>query len=335
MVGLSLLLVSFVVGWAGAVQAKSSPAQLTVAPSTGGLTGLRLLADMPLRDTSICRGPDGAWYLTGTVPPFWEYNKGIKVWRSTDMKSWTDLGMVWTYGSSPWHKWFFDQKKPLWAPEIHYMKGTFWLTYSLPGFDAKGKVISGCGLLKSTSGKAEGPYVDVQPDKPIGDEIDASLFEDDDGKVYFMWHSGKIARMKDDMSGLAEPYRWLRANGSDPDSKHHSRLCAGIFGKDSFDHVGFEGMSIFKRQGVYYMSCADEFEGRYSCMVATSKSIYGPYSARYEAIPHGGHNVFFQDEKGDWWSTYFGSDGSAPWQEKPGVVPVGFDKSGSVSVLKP
>ena len=30
----------------------------------------------------------------------------------------------------------------------------------------------------------------------LGDEIDASLFEDDDGAVYFLWHSGKIARMK-------------------------------------------------------------------------------------------------------------------------------------------
>lgn len=28
------------------------------------LPGLRQLMDAPLRDTSICRGPDGAWYLS-------------------------------------------------------------------------------------------------------------------------------------------------------------------------------------------------------------------------------------------------------------------------------
>ena len=50
----------------------------------------------------------------------------------------------------------------------------------------------------------------MQPAERLGDEIDASLFEDDDGTVYFLWHSGKIARMKPDMSGLAEPYRWLK-----------------------------------------------------------------------------------------------------------------------------
>ena len=60
-------------------------------------------------------------------------------------------------------------------------QGTFWLTYSLPGWDGTGKT-SGCGLLKSTTGKPEGPYEDMQPGERMGDEIDASLFQDDDGR---------------------------------------------------------------------------------------------------------------------------------------------------------
>ncbi len=56
---------------------------------------------MPLRDTSVCRGPDGTWYLTGTIPPFWSYNEGIKVWQSKDMKHWEPLGMVWQLWSEP------------------------------------------------------------------------------------------------------------------------------------------------------------------------------------------------------------------------------------------
>jgi len=59
-----------------------------------------------------------------------------------------------------------------------------------------------------------------------------------------------------------------------------------------------------------------------------STNLFGPYGARYEAIPHGGHNVFFQDGKGQWWSTFFGSDGTAPWQERPGILPIRFDESG-------
>jgi beta-xylosidase len=288
------------------------------------------LLDTPLRDTSVCQGPDGTWYLTGTVPPFWEYNEGIKVWRSRDLAGWEPLGFVWKYGGSPWHQKYLDAKKPLWAPEIHFLKGTFWLTYSLPGWDGTAKT-SGCGLLRSTTGKPEGPYVDVQPHERMGDEIDASLFQDDDGTVYYLWHGGKIAPLKPDLSGLAEPYRWLTTGPADPDPNHHSSLCAGIFGSNSFNHVGFEGASMFKVQGRYYLSCAEGYESRYTCMIATSTNLFGPYSERYEAIPHAGHNVFFQAPKGRWWSTFFGSDPTAPWRERPGVLPVRFNEKGVVS----
>jgi xylan 1,4-beta-xylosidase len=290
---------------------------------------LTRIMDTPLRDTSICPGPDGEYYLTGTVEPFWGFNEGIKLWRSPDLTNWTALGFVWKYGASPWHKKYLEARKPLWAPEVHYLKGTFWLTYSMPGWDGTAKT-SGSGLLRSTTGRPEGPYADVQPAERMGDEIDASLFEDDDGAVYFLWHSGKIARLKPDLSGLVEPYHWLKTTATDPNPKHHSGLCASIFGRDSFDHVGYEGMFLFKREGRYYLSCAENFDGRYSCAVATSTNIYGPYGTRYEAIPHGGHNVFFQDKQARWWSTYFGSDNTAPWQERPGILPITFDAQGRV-----
>ena len=295
---------------------------------------LRKLLDTPLRDTSICRGPDGTWYMTGTVEPFWGNNEGIRVWKSKDRVTWDGLGMVWKYGSSPWHAKYLEAKKPLWAPEIHFLKGTFWLTYSMPGWDGTAKT-SGSGLLKSTSGKPEGPYQDMQPDARMGDEIDASLFEDDDGSVYFVWHSGKIARLKPDLSGFAEPYHWLKCEAKDADPAHHSSLCAGIFGAQPYDHVGYEGAFLFKANGRYYLSCSESFDGRYSCAIAVSKQINGPYSARYEAIPHAGHNTFFKDETGQWWSTYFGSDAKAPWQERPGELPIVFDAQGRLSPKYP
>jgi len=286
---------------------------------------LRKLFETRLRDPAICRGPEGTYYLTGTSEPFWTYNNehGIRVWKSQDLITWEPLGTVWRYGGSPWHAKYLQAQKPLWAPEIHYKKGTFWLTYSLPGWDGTAKT-SGCGLLKSITGKPEGPYEDMQPAERLGDEIDASLFEDDDGTLYFLWHSGRIARLKPNMRGLAEPYHYLKTTVPDPDSKHHSDLCAGLFGKDSFDHVGFEGMFLFKTNGRYYLTCAEQFEGRYSCMVATSSNLFGPYSARAEAIPYGGHNTFFQDDKGQWWSTYFGM----PWYEQPAILPVQFAADG-------
>ena len=302
------------------------------APGPNFRLNVRKLLDVPLRDTSIDRGPDGTWYLTGTIQPFWEYNEGIKLWKSKDLSTWEPLGMVWHYGASAWHAKYLAARKPLWAPEIHFLKNTFWLTYSMPGWDGTAKT-SGCGLLKSTTGKPEGPYEDVQPGERLGDEIDASLFQDDDGRVYFLWHSGKIARMKPDMTGFAEPYHWLKTTSTDLDPRHHSDLCKGIFGPNSFDHVGYEGMFLFKANQQYYLCCSENFEGRYSCAIATSTNLYGPYGQRYEAIPHAGHNVVFKDEHGQWWSTFFGSDPGAPWQERPGIVRVGFDQQGRLRAM--
>lgn len=289
-----------------------------------------LLLDVPMRDPCVCLGPDGIYYLTGTSEPFWSYNNenGIRLWRSKDLIHWESLGTVWRYGNSPWHKPYLEARKPLWAPEIHYMKGTFWLTYSLPGWQKENRFEnSGSGLLKSISGKPEGPYIDVSPYEPLGDEIDASLFEDDDGTVYFVWHCGKIRKLKADMSGPAEPIRKLTLSVPDPDPTHHSHLCKMIHGPESFDHIGYEGAFLFKINHTYILSAADEFDGKYTCWIATSKNIYGPYSARYPAIPYGGHNMFFKDIEGQWWSTIF----NGPIRERPGILPINIDNNGQIT----
>lgn len=299
------------------------------------LENLRKLMDVYLRDPSICRGPDNYWYLTGTTNP----PEGIPLWRSKDMLNWESLGIVWKPGNSKWHQPYLEQNRPLWAPEVHYVNGTFWLTYSMPGWDANDPKHydpknSGCGLLKSISGKPEGPYTDIQPNERLGDEIDASLFQDDDGAVYFLWHSGKIAKMKPDMSGLAEPYKWLKPSVPDTDPKHHSGLCPLVFGSDSLKHIGYEGVFMFKANGLYYLCGSDHGEGgRYSCYVATSRNIYGPYSARYEGLPYCGHNMIFQDEKKQWWSTFFGQNG-IPWKEQPGILPVTIDFDNIIRIGK-
>lgn len=296
-----------------------------------GIPEVIKLLDVPLRDTAICRDSEGTWYMTGTVEPFWAYNKGICVWKSTDLKKWTSLGMVWEYGDCPWHERFRKAGKPLWAPEIHYIKDTFWLTYSLPMIEKDGTVTSGSGLLKSKTGKAEGPYEEVSPDAPLGDEVDASLFQDDDGTVYYLWHCGKIAKMNEDMTAFAEVPKLLETTEEDSDPAHHSGLCGGIFKKTkSHNHVGFEGAFLFKHDGMYYLSCSEVFHGRYSCTIARSKNIYGPYSKRYEALPHAGHNMFFKDDKGEWCSSFFGSGKTPIWTERPGYFPISIDKDGTV-----
>jgi hypothetical protein len=280
---------------------------------------LKPLFDYPVRDTSVCFGPDGMYYLTGTTghPTWWHTNEGIRMWKSRDLKTWEPLGLVWSFEkNATWQKGQSDkdgkiEKRAIWAPELHYFKGTYWLAYCV-NYD-KG----GTGILKSESGKPEGPYVDVKKDGPVTGEIDASLFADDDGTIYLVWQNGKIAKMKDDMSGLAEEPRHLKPANS--------------------GQVGFEAASIAKINGRYHLLCADwgNWDGKtktYDCMAASAENIYGPYGDRYLAIPCGGHNVLFKDVKGEWWSTYFGNDDKAPFKERPAILSV---EIGSDNIIKP
>jgi xylan 1,4-beta-xylosidase len=154
---------------------------------------------------------------------------------------------------------------------------------------------------------------------------------DDDGSVYFLFASGRIARMKDDLSGLAEEPVRLRCLPADTAPEHHhpARPCVA----DQFDHVGFEGAFLFKANGRYYLSGAECYYERYHAMTAEAKTLRGPYSTRYVSVPYAGHNTLFQDAAGQWWSTIFGNDAQAPIQKKPGILRVEFDSDGHLRPL--
>jgi len=274
---------------------------------------LRPLFDHPVRDPAVCLGGDGCYYMTGTTgyPDWWAVTGDIQLWRSPDLLNWEPLvtaprkrTTVWNIDrDGTWQKTIGQRDgapfRPLWAPEIHFLRDTYWLTYCIPRL--------GSGLLRSTSGKAEGPYVDhVATGLPLSGEIDASLFEDDDGKVYFIVGDGRIAHMTGDMSALAEEFRLLAP-------ANHK-------------HVGFEGTYLFKAHGRYFLVGADFDEtGAYHCYAASSEHLYGPYSDRYVAIPHGGHNTVLRDKDGQWWSTFFGNNDLAPFKERPAMLRIGFD----------
>ena len=279
------------------------PAEIAVIERVAGARGIPKLQpvfDYPLRDTCVCLA-GGVYYLTGTTgyPSWWNTNEGLRIWMSADLETWEPLGLVWSFEKDgTWQKQVVEGKRAMWAPELHYLKGTFWVAYCMnyPG--------GGTGLLRSATGAAAGPYVDMHPDGPLTAEIDASLFQDDDGTVYFVYQNGKIARLNEDMTALAEEPRLLApANAS---------------------HVGFEGAFLFKADGRYHLACAEFVRDEYHCMAASAPSLMGPYGDRFLAVPHGGHNMFFRDRTGAWWSTFFGNDANAPFRERPALLRVEF-----------
>jgi xylan 1,4-beta-xylosidase len=298
------------------------------AVKIGILPAINPLIDVQVRDTIVCRGGDGNFYLTGsTGENIWAYNRGVELWKSSDLVKWHYIGLVWDLDKEgtwekAWRPLHDNPCRAIWAPEIHYLRGNYYICLSIAP--------TGISILKSTTGKPEGPYVHAfSPDKPIINAIDPTLFEDDDGSIYFTASSGtRIVRLKEDFSGLAEDFRPVQLMGPDHMPTHHAAKCAGRGSND----LGTEGAVLFKANGRYYLGAADEYEGRYSTCLAMSDNIYGPYHMRHEAVPCAGGTGFFQDHGGGWWTSFFGNDTQSPFREKPAIVKVDFDSQGRVIV---
>lgn len=278
---------------------------------------LKPVLDYPMRDVSICLAPDSTYYMTGTTgdPDMWAVTGDIKIWQSKDLITWLPVvikprkrSTVWNVDrDGTWEKPVMLRDgapfRPLWAPEIHYFNDTFWLSYCLPNL--------GSGILKSSTGKAAGPYQKIlSKDAPVNMDIDPALFKDDDGKIYLISGEGRITPLKADLSSTeGSSFLAVPANAR---------------------HTGFEGAFMFKNNGRYYMACAEFVNGDYQCFVSDAANIHGPYSNRYLVVPHGGHNTFFKDIKGNWWATFFGNDSNAPFRDRPALIRIAFDQNGKI-----
>ena len=318
---------------------------LLLPPSFGRLAVTRpgIPGIVKIRDTYIAPAPnettpDGLYYLTGTtadMPDAWSNYDGIELWSSPDLQSWTYLGFIWTFSvdakAEP-NAWFSQpliysssthnggvpyQLQVVWAPEIHYLNGNWYIPFSMPG--------GATGILKSMTGKPTGPYRNALPaDGFIARRIDASLFQDSDGTVYYLDSSGNMAPMNPDLSGLSGAVvPDIATTGGNPNGN---------------DTSAAEGGFMFKAFNTYYFDVttlgALEIANRYSSWIATTPNnpLEGPYTQMYEAVPNAGHNNYFKDKKCRWWSTMFGDHGNAPVDNEPALVPVEFDSDHKVRV---
>lgn len=325
-------------------------------------SSVKPIFDYWMRDTWSTLGPDGYYYMTGTTATpcrtfpgevhCWDWNDGLYLWRSKDLKTWEQRGLIWSLDKdATWQKVPkvygvgekyakksinndpLDNKfRAVWAPELHYIKSQKnWFIVACMNNSAGGK---GSFILKSTTRKVEGPYVNIDgnKDKAIFLKIDGSLFEDTDGTVYFVGHNHYIAKMKPDMSGFAEELKTIKETNYSPEPY-------------------IEGACIMKHDGKYHLIQAIwshrlengtdtyiEIPGKtnnntrysYDCVIATSDNIYGPYNERYNAITGGGHNNLFQDKAGNWWATMFFNPRGAQAAEykitcRPGLIPLKYE----------
>jgi hypothetical protein len=200
----------------------------------GIIPPLRPIWELHLGDTIINNGGDGFYYMTGSSGDnIWDVTSGIELWRSRHLMKWDYDGLVWSFvKDATWEK----GARYVWAPEIHYVRDNYYFAYCVAGGQG-----GGTGILKRSTGKPEGPYVYALTDNArIGGGIDATLFEDDDGSVYFTsGGGGSLRKMLPDLRGFDGP-------------AHSIQFEKPADGSWTRNNIAQEGASLFKHNGNYF-----------------------------------------------------------------------------------
>jgi arabinan endo-1,5-alpha-L-arabinosidase len=258
----------------------------------------RVTGDTFIHDPTVVKTPGGTYLAAFTAD-----NVGLKT--STDRTAWRDAGSAFP-GGAPWTTPYTGGARNLWAPDLSYHNGQYYLYYSASSFGSSKSAIF---LATSTSG-ASGSWTNqglvVESTANSGyNAIDPNLIVDAQGKWWLsfgsFWSGLKIVELN---SGTGKPI--------------NSNLIS-IAARPS-NGGAVEAPYIVRRGNYYYLwasfdSCCKGAASTYRIMVGRSTSVTGPYVDRtgrsmmdgggtqmmssHGSIHGPGHNAVFTDNDAD------------------------------------
>jgi arabinan endo-1,5-alpha-L-arabinosidase len=215
------------------------------------------------------------FYLYSTGP-------GITFYSSRDMLNWKEEGRVfkddpaWARTVAP----TFDGS--IWAPDVHFHDGKYYLFYSVSGF---GKNTSAIGVTTSPTldphaagykWSDQGIVLQSVPARDNWNAIDPNVVEDAKGDAWMVfgsfWSGIKMIKLDATHTRLAEPQQWHAIAARElPDSAATPN--------------DVEGPHILKKNGYYYLFaswglCCRKAEITYRVVVGRAKEVTGPYLDR-------------------------------------------------------
>jgi arabinan endo-1,5-alpha-L-arabinosidase len=273
------------------VAARALDAPAPINPGLGGNIS-------PVHDPCVIREGD-TYYLFST-----DLGGGagsqIPWRRSRDLRSWEKVGYV--FSEIPaWAREAVPGTGGVWAPDISYANGKYFLYYACSTF---GKNRSAIGLATNATLNPDAPAYAWQDQglvfesKP-GDDfnaIDPSHVVDRDGKHWLVFGSfwGGIKLISLDP-----------ATGKPPAGAQSYALAKRPTDNPSDDAI--EAPFITERDGFYYLFCSFDFccrgeNSNYYTVVGRSRSVTGPYgdSNRYAMTSGNGTVVLKHDPASRW-----------------------------------
>lgn len=251
---LPVVLLSMLAAPASAVTAAPGATTATY-PSPGTVTG-----DTSVHDPSMVRAADGTYYLFST-------HQGIEIRTSANRVSFTRDGSV-LPGGATWAS-AYGNDTDIWAPDVSYHNGTYWLYYAVSSFGSNHSAI---GLATSSTAKP-GSWTDrglVYASQTTSNfnAIDPGLLVDTSGR---WWLS---------MGSFWSGIKMIQLNPATGKQLASNTTLYSIAERPSPDAE--EASYIYAHGGYYYLFvsfdyCCRGTSSTYRIMVGRSASPTGPY----------------------------------------------------------
>ncbi len=241
-------------------------------------------------DPSVIRVGDDYYMVNSSF----QYFPAIPISHSRDLIHWEIIGHAIT-DSSYLDLSEIPDSHGIWAPDIEYINGTFYITATLrlSGEGKRGNNVLRRQLIVSSK-NPEGPY--SSPSWIEVDDIDPSLFVDVDGTPYMV---------------IAPACRLVELSPDLTRSVSEPKVAWGGTGERCS-----EGPHIFYKDGFYYAMVAEGGTGYgHGINVARSRNLFGPYEQSpynpvmrqkdpASPIQRAGHGKLVQGSDGSWWCAY-------------------------------
>jgi arabinan endo-1,5-alpha-L-arabinosidase len=220
---------------------------------------------------------------------------GISVFTSTDMKSWKSEKPVFA-SAPPWAVEAIPSfKGHIWAPDISFFNGEYYLYYSVSAF---GKNTSCIGLATNKTLDPNdsqfkwidhGKVIQSIPGKTNWNAIDPNLALDTDGMPYLVfgsfWDGIKMVKLSSDAKTVAEDIGRIPTIASQKsDSKAPNPPSVDNNPVDAGGNA-IEAPFIFRKGKYYYLFasidyCCKGVNSTYKMIVGRSEKLTGPYIDR-------------------------------------------------------
>ena len=214
-------------------------------------------------DPCICRR-GGDYYL---VVSSFEWMPGLPVYHSRDLRHWALHAHILTDDLSP-NLRGLPSAKGIWAPCLTWCEadGLFYCVYGVMNsmnarfFDVNNYLI--------TAPDIRGPWSDPVYLHSAG--FDASMLHDDDGRKWVVSLEWETREGYEHPGAIVLCEYLPKEKRIDP---HFHRIWRG-----GTDRGCLEGPHLTRRNGLYYLMCAEGGTGYGHCVtMARAKSVYGPY----------------------------------------------------------